>query len=263
MKLITLIENTTDQADLAYEHGLSFYIETGSHRILFDAGQSAAFADNAEKLGVDLSQVDFAILSHGHYDHSGGLLRFLELNPTAPVYLHRDAVQPHYNAADKDIGLSSDLRNCDRLVFVDDRLELAPGITLSSCNDRHRPHPTDAFGLQMEEHGQLCPDDFRHEQYLLIEEDRKTVCISGCSHKGILNIVDWFRPDILVGGFHFMKLNPDSPDAEFLTHAAQHLLNTPTTYYTGHCTGDAAYEFLKNIMGDHLHPLTTGTMLDL
>ena len=263
MKLITLIENTTAQADLTCEHGLSLYIETGTHRILFDAGQSTAFADNAEKLGIDLAKVDFAILSHGHYDHSGGLLRFLELNPTAPIYLHRDAFEPHFNAADKDIGLPPALRDSDRLIFTDDYLEIAPGITLYSCNDRNRPHPADTAGLQMLEHGQLCPDDFRHEQYLLLEENGKTICISGCSHKGILNITDWFQPDILVGGFHFMKLDPDRADAEFLSTAAEQLLQYPTTYYTGHCTGDAPYAFLKGIMGNHLHSLTTGSVLTL
>ena len=79
MKIVTLMENTACREHLSFEHGLSLYIETQNQKILFDAGQSGAFADNAEKLGVDLREVDFAVLSHGHYDHSGGLARFLEL----------------------------------------------------------------------------------------------------------------------------------------------------------------------------------------
>ena len=71
MKLVTLMENTTCREDLCCEHGLSLYLETGDHKILFDAGQSGAFAENAEKLGVNLQNVDFAVLSHGHYDHGG------------------------------------------------------------------------------------------------------------------------------------------------------------------------------------------------
>ena len=72
MKLTVLMENTTVREDLTAEHGLSLYIEANGKRILFDTGASATFADNAEKLGIDLSQVDLCILSHGHYDHGGG-----------------------------------------------------------------------------------------------------------------------------------------------------------------------------------------------
>jgi 7,8-dihydropterin-6-yl-methyl-4-(beta-D-ribofuranosyl)aminobenzene 5'-phosphate synthase len=92
------MENTSCREDLACEHGLRLYIETENHKILFDAGQSAAFAENAEKLGVDLRKVDLAVLSHGHYDHGGGLERFLEINQKAPVYVSSYAFEPHYSA---------------------------------------------------------------------------------------------------------------------------------------------------------------------
>ena len=95
MKITVLTENTACRESLACEHGLSLYIETGCHKILFDAGQSGAFADNAEALGIDLSAVDFAVLSHGHYDHGNGLVRFLEINGTAPIYLRRDTFGFH------------------------------------------------------------------------------------------------------------------------------------------------------------------------
>lgn len=255
MKLVTLIENTTGRTDLAAEHGLSVYIETGSKKILFDAGQSAAFADNARRLGVDLTAVDFAVLSHGHYDHGGGLKRFREINPDAPVYLSRQAFGRHCNAAGKDIGLDTGLMEEKNLIFADDGLEIAPGLTLYSCNNRVREYPTDTSGMTV--NGE--PEAFAHEQYLLIGEGQKRILISGCSHKGILNIVDWFRPDILIGGFHFMKIR----DEEFLKSAAEALLACPTVYYTGHCTGEEQFAFLKQIMGDRLHRIQTGTVLEL
>lgn len=96
----------------AFEHGLSLYLEGKGHRILFDTGQSENFAVNAKRLGVDLAAVDLAILSHGHYDHGGGLKRFLELNQKAPVYLSVYAFEPHFNGV-KDIGIDPKLRRAE------------------------------------------------------------------------------------------------------------------------------------------------------
>ena len=91
MKCTVLVENTSLNEHYRCEHGLSLFIETAGQRILFDTGQSDLFAENAEKLGVDLSQVDFAVISHGHYDHGGGIQKFLDINHSAPVYIHEDA----------------------------------------------------------------------------------------------------------------------------------------------------------------------------
>lgn len=263
MKIVTLMENTACHGGLACEHGLSLYIETEKHRILFDAGQTEAFADNAEKLGIDLAKVDIAVLSHGHYDHGGGLKRFLEINSSAPIYVGRDAFRPYFNGTGKYIGLEPSLLESKRLIFVEDSLQIAEGVTLYSCNDRLRPFPADSFGLTVQKDGEFFPDDFRHEQYLLIAENGRQFCFSGCSHKGILNIVQWFQPDVLVGGFHFMKLDPNGPDAGLLTEAAAQLLRQPTVYYTGHCTGAAPFAFLKRRMGSHLNALSAGSVIIL
>lgn len=263
MKIWTLLENTAVDGSFTAEHGLSLYVETGTHKILFDAGQTGAFAENAEKLGVDLSAVDIAVLSHGHYDHGGGLLRFLELNSHAPVYLRREAFMPHYNASGKYIGLDPALLENPRLIFTEDTQTVARGITLHSCNGCRRPFIADSFGLTVLENGQLRSDDFRHEQYLLLEEEGKRVLLSGCSHKGILNIVRWFRPDVLVGGFHFKSLDARGSGRPALAAAAEQLAAQPAVYYTGHCTGGAQYAFLKESMGSRLHALSTGMVFEI
>lgn len=260
MKIWTLLENTACCEDFTAEHGLSLYIETGERRILFDMGQTAAFAANAEKMGVGLSAVDTAILSHGHYDHGGGIAAFLRCNDRAPLYISRHAFRKHYNAAGKYIGLDIALQDSPRLIFTEDRCRLGGGLCLYSCNERQRPWQTDHSGLQEERDGLCLPEDFRHEQYLLVEERGKRILISGCSHKGIRNLVHWFRPDILVGGFHLKSMDPDDP--EILT-IGRTLMSYPTVYYTGHCTGTAQYECLKKIMGDRLQKLSTGMMLEL
>ena len=255
MRIVTLMENTSCREDLCCEHGLSLYLETGEHRILFDAGQSAAFAVNAEKMGVDLKKVDFAVLSHGHYDHSGGLGKFLEINERAPLYVSRWAFQPHYNASGKYLGVELSLQQNSRIRYVAEETEPAAGMKLLRLDSA----PADTAGLLTEENGERKPDDFRHEQYLLVEEQGKRILVSGCSHKGILQIVNAFRPDILIGGFHFMKIEEE----EKLETAANKLLSWDTFYYTGHCTGQRQYDYLKTIMGDRLHYISVGTVLEL
>ena len=254
MKVVTLMENTACREDVSFEHGLSLYLETEKRTILFDAGQSGAFADNAEKLGVDLRKVDFAVLSHGHYDHSGGLGKFLEINAKAPVYVSSHAFEPHYSA-NGYIGVDPALKENSRIRYVTKETVLAEGVTLH----RMETAPMDTAGLLVEENGIRNPDDFRHEQYLLLEEQGKRILISGCSHKGILNIADAFRPDILIGGFHFMKIEEEKKLAE----AAKKLLEYDTIYYTGHCTGQKQYDYLKAIMGEKLHYIAAGTVLEL
>ena len=259
MKLWVLMENTACCDIFAAEHGLSLYLETGTRRILFDMGQSAAFADNADKLGVDLAAVDTAILSHGHYDHGGGISAFLSCNSTALIYLSPYAFEPHFGKGGKNIGLDPALESCGRLVFTEER-DLGSGLSLHSCNGAPRHWPIDPSGLYTLENGKPVSEDFRHEQYLLICEQGRRILISGCSHKGIANIVRWFRPDVLVGGFHLRDIPPEDPA---LAEIAAALLESPTVYYTGHCTGQAQFDRLKVLMGDRLQAINAGMVLEI
>ena len=258
MRITSLLENTTSRTDMKTEHGLSLYIETETKKILFDMGQTAFFAENAEALGIDLSAVDIAILSHGHYDHGGGLCKFLEINRHASVYIHRDAFQPHYNGTEKYIGLDTALARNPRIVFTSEDLDLGKGLSLFSCNERERRYVLESAGLTEKVGDVFIPDDFRHEQYLLICEKGKRVLISGCSHKGILDITEWFAPDILVGGFHFSKKPLDGA----LTEAARRLAVYPTEYYTCHCTGEAQFSYMKDYM-EKLRYLSCGESIEI
>ncbi len=244
MKITSLLENTASSHKVRAEHGLSLFIETSSRKILFDMGQSDLFAENALSLGVDLSEVDIAILSHGHYDHSGGLEKFLQVNKTAPVYMSRFAFEPHYNGTEKYIGIDPKLKDNPRFIFTDNFFSVDESLSLFSCNDRKREYNLGSGGLTTFENGSFLPDDFRHEQYLLIEEGEKSYLFSGCSHKGILDIVKWFEPDYLVGGFHFSKLPLDEKLAEY----AKQLDKSETHFYTCHCTGVEQFEFMKKYM---------------
>lgn len=263
MKVTTLMENTACTDQYAAEHGLSLFIETKNKNILFDSGSSEAFADNADKLGVDLGMADIAILSHGHYDHSGGLLRFLQLNAKAPVYMQKDAFEEHFSVEKKDIGVDPVLRKSDRIVFTDGERQLAEGVTLFTCNGKTLIRPIETNGMTVKRNGALVPEDFRHEQYLLIEEEGRRYLFSGCSHKGIINITNWFHPDVLFGGFHYMGVGLDEAGQAFLSEAAETLCAFGTVYYTGHCTGVEQYEFLKRKMGDRLHYISAGSVVEV
>ena len=265
MKIITLLENTVCRDDVSCEHGLSLYIETKKHKILFDTGQSDLFVQNANTLGVNLDSIDMVILSHGHYDHGGGLPAFLQINHHAKVYMHQDACSPHFNGTEKNIGILTSLKDHPQVTIIkQDEYYLDDGYILYTCNDRHKKYPINSYGLMKKVGTSFVPDDFVHEQYLEIIEDDQKVLISGCSHKGILNIMDWFHPDVLVGGFHFKKLDPSNhEDQKTLQAAAQELNTYPCMYYTAHCTGVKQYEYLKGYMKDKLEYLSTGSILTL
>ena len=247
MKLTVLTENTSQNDALTPEHGVSLYIETARHRILFDMGQSDLFVKHAEILNIPLNGVDIAVLSHGHYDHGGGLDAFLRVNDTAPVYLSRHAFGLHYRGDGTYIGLDPALRSHPRLVSVGEHLAVDDELELFSHNLTPRPYPTDTAGLCM---ARMAPENFRHEQYLLVHEGERRILISGCSHKGVRNVLAWFRPHVLIGGFHLSKLAVDGEGAEALQQIAKDLAAADTAYYTCHCTGSAQYAFLKQQLGE-------------
>ena len=257
MRVTVLAENTACRENVAAQHGLSLYLETEGKNILFDMGQDDTFLRNAESLGIDLSKVDLAVISHGHYDHGGGLETFLRVNAKAPVYIHALAFGDHFNGTEKYIGFNQKLREHPRLIFIKGSRYLSENLQLADCNDLGwHSHP---WGLCRREGDAFAPDMFAHEQYLEVTEGEKRILISGCSHKGILNIAEYFQPDVLIGGFHLNKLE----DVEDLKRIAGKLLSGDTLYYTGHCTGDRQYALMKEIMGKRLQRLSTGLVFEL
>ncbi len=273
MKIITLLENDVCRPELASARGLSIYVETAAHKILFDMGPDAQFLDNAKALGVDISAVDIAVLSHGHSDHGGGLAAFCAVNRTAPIYLRREALHPYYAVLPGQepnyIGLPPEL-DTDRLVFTEDFQELDRGLLLFSGVEDDQSVRAVAPKLQEKTPNGFRPDGFAHEQHLLAEEDGKAVLLAGCGHLGIVNTLRAAekrlgrRPDVVFGGFHLFELDPASASsAELIAATARFLTQGDTVYYTGHCTGGWAYDRLQEALGDRLRPMHGGTTAEL
>lgn len=274
MKIFTLMENTAVSPEFVSSHGLSFYIETKKHRILFDMGPDGGFLENAGKLGVDISKVDMAILSHGHYDHGGGIEAFLEVNKKAFIHMQKKAVGEFF-AHDADgtqryIGISEHIKHHPRIIThtgdykLAAELQVFAGVTGRECyspaNDR----------LYMSMNGRQIQDLFMHEQNLLIKEGNTMVLIAGCAHNGIVNILNKaknFAPtgvDYVIGGMHLKgEWGSAGEKKELCKKMAQRLNETTTQFYTCHCTGTDAYEFLHEEMGNKMRYLAAGSVLEI
>ncbi|MCI2058874.1 MAG: MBL fold metallo-hydrolase [Oscillibacter sp.] len=276
MKITTLLENTACGPELRAAHGLSLYVETGEHRILFDMGPNDDFLYNARTLGIDLARVDLAVLSHGHYDHGGGLRAFCAVNDRAPVYLHTDAFMGHYALGEggerKDVGLDPGLEELGgRFRVCSGTVRLGEGLTLfDSVPDTFGGMGASANMRARLPDGGLGLDDFHHEQDLLVTEGNRAVVLAGCAHRGIVNIrrraaeLLGREPDVVVGGFHLFKLVPGDPAGDgLIARTGQALAAGETVYYTGHCTGGYAYEKLEKILDGRLRPITGGMTFEV
>jgi len=275
MKLITLLENGSRRADLTAARGLSVYVETANHKVLFDMGPDASFLDNARTLGVDLAAVDTAVLSHGHSDHGGGLEDFCRVNSQAKIYLRPEALQPYYavlpGKEPSFIGLETPPDFIQkRLAFTGPSLRLDDELLLFSDVEDDKTLRAAAPKLQRRTAEGYSPDGFAHEQHLLVEENGKTALLAGCGHLGIVNTLRAAKrhlgrmPDVVFGGFHLFELVPEAPEAEGLIAAtAEALSEGDTVYYTGHCTGDWAYARLREVLGDRLRPMDCGAAAEL
>lgn len=282
LQITTLVENSRspDDPQLVAEWGLSQCVEVGGRRLLFDTGASGAFARNATRLGVDVAAVDAAVLSHHHYDHGGGLRRFLELNDHAPIYLGAaPAGAPTarlFGVVRRYIGLDQALlaRHAHRFHVLHERTEVLPGVLVLPRIVARHPRPSGNRILFVRtEHG-LRPDDFRHEVVVALRERDTLAVLTGCSHNGLLNMVETVKTEFpglpvaaVVGGFHLVGLPPFNgmSDAEpVVAGMGRQVLELGVgTTWTGHCTGTRAFEVLRGAMGERVQALHTGSRLEL
>lgn len=282
MKITTLIENRKKENDLNLEAewGLSLHIAHNGRSILFDTGGSGAFADNAVALSVNLKTVDVMVLSHHHFDHGGGLRRFFESNENAKVYLGGEPNSECYikifKVFKKYIGLDKSLisENPTRFIFVKEVTEILPNIFIFPKITSNRPKPIGNKRLYLKDNGKLNPDTFEHEIVMAIKDAGEFVVFTGCSHNGILNMIDTVANNFegipikaVIGGFHLVS----SPPFNFVAGRRSEIedlgkliLKYPVGMtYTGHCTGTKAFAILKSVMGSQIADIRTGSVFEI
>lgn len=270
MKATVLVDNHKNES-LEGEWGLSVLIENNGKKILLDGGQSELFIRNAEGLNVNLHDVDYAVLSHGHYDHANGLPAFMHLNEKAKLYIRDSVAENCYKKkwfSFKYIGIPFSLLKTDssRLIKVNGNYQIEPGVWLLPHSTQHLETIGKKEKLYRRAGNSYFPDDFNHEQSLVIETEKGLVIFNSCSHGGAANIIREVSTAFpgkevyaIIGGFHLFKRN-EKEVREF----ARKLKETGVKYVcTGHCTGDKALDVLKQELGDTVHSLQVGLEIEI
>ena len=262
MKWTVLVDNRTNNPTFETEHGLSILLETEKHSILLDTGASDMLMRNAERLGKDLSTVDYVFVSHGHSDHAGGLKHFMEINKKAKVIVSPEAISGRFFSKRGNLhSITTEWPEIgdDRLFLIDQTCEIAKGFHVIAHIPQIHPMPKGNMNLYVQDaHGEYIHDDFRHELALYIEG----LLFTGCAHSGLENILDacpW-PVHTVVGGFHLLDGQETEEEVNALGQRLK-ALYPHTQFYTSHCTGDAVFVFLQGVMGNKLHPFSCGTTI--
>ena len=259
MRATVLVDNIGNET-LQGEWGLSFFIEYGNVKLLLDAGQSGLLTENAQKLGLLLEEVDYAVLSHAHYDHADGMEAFFECNSRARLYLRESCRENCYRIKDGFLE-----KYADRLEYVSGDREIAEGIWLIP----HRMPGMERAGrmekMYLRENGKWITDCFAHEQSLVFDTPDGLVVFNSCSHGGADTVIHEAsaafpgrKVRAMIGGFHL-----HNKSEKYVRELSERIRETGVeAVFTGHCTGDEAYRIMREELGGKVHQLCVGLKME-
>jgi len=270
LQITVLSDNTVTGRTVRGEHGLCFHIEMGDRRLLFDTGQGLVLAENAQALSIDLGAVDTVVLSHGHYDHTGGLSTLMKAarDPVA-IHAHPDALQAKYHctaSGARSIGISPASREAlenplAHLTLSREPEELAPGLWRTGEIPRHHAEETQTETFHLDPEGQTV-DPLLDDQSLFIETPQGTVVLLGCAHAGVIHILEHIqrltdnRPiHTVMGGMHLGSATPERLDWVL---ARLHRI-APRRLMPMHCTGIKAIAALWHEFPQACRPAGVGS----
>ena len=262
MKWTVLSDNRSYDSCLFTEHGLSVLLQTERHKILLDTGASDVFVRNAEQLGIDLSDVGYVFISHGHSDHAGGLRYFLEHNQKAQVIVSPDAMSGKFFSKRGNLhSITAEWPEIDedRLVLTGRTCEILEGLHVIAHIPQKHPMPKGNQNLYIQDaDGNYIHDDFRHELAMYVDG----LLFTGCAHSGLENILSacpWPVHSV-VGGFHLLDGQETVDEIKALAQRLK-AKYPETQFYTSHCTGDNVFEVMKDVMAEQLHLFNCGTII--
>lgn len=262
LKATVLVDNM-EHNGMRGEWGLSIYIEYNDKKILLDTGASELFLENSDKIGISIKDVDYAVLSHAHYDHSNGMKAFFDINNKADFYLRKDVNENCYKKKrifHKYIGLPRHILHDyrERIIYADNDYRLCDGVYLIPHKTENLYKIGEKEKMYRKINGAWCPDNFSHEQSLVFETDKGLIIFNSCSHGGAANIINEVAKTFndkkvfgIIGGFHLYNKSEEE-----VRNLAKKIKETGIDYVcTGHCTKNDAYQILKEELGDTLHKL--------